>query len=339
LVIVNECAMGRIRMKAAIYQKYGPPEVEHLAEVEAPDPQGDEILIKVHAATVNRTDCGHRRARPFFFRLFLGITKPKVQILGGEFAGEVVNVGPSVTKFKSGDRVFGMTTDGRRAHAQFVCLSETAPLATIPADISFNEAAGVCIGAIQALTCLRPQAPVKGQKILIYGASGSIGTAAVQLAKFHESHVTAVCNTKNLEIVKSLGADVTIDYTVEDFTKNGEQYDVIFDAVGKHSFLRCRNSLVRGGIFSVADMGYMWQNPFLGLATTIFRSKRVKLPFSSHSDPVDDVLLLQHLMETGKYQAVIDRCYPLEEVVEANRYVETEQKTGNVILTIAHDPS
>jgi NADPH:quinone reductase-like Zn-dependent oxidoreductase len=271
--------------------------------------------------------------------LFLGLLRPKVQILGGEFAGEVDTLGPSVTKFKSGDRVFGMTTDGRRAHAQFLCLSEKAPLAIIPANVSFNEAAGVCIGAIQALTCLRPQAPLKGQKILIYGASGSIGTAAVQLAKFYESHVTAVCNTKNLEIVRSLGADVTIDYTIEDFTKNAERYDIIFDAVGKHSFLRCRHSLVHGGIFAVADMGYMWQNPFLGLATSIFRAKRVKLPFSSHSDPVDDVLLLQGLMETGKYRAVIDRCYPLEEVVQANRYVETEQKTGNVVLTIDHDPS
>jgi NADPH:quinone reductase-like Zn-dependent oxidoreductase len=321
-------------MRAAIYEKYGPPDVEHLAEVEKPVPKDDEILVRIHATTVNRTDCGHRRAKPFFFRVVTGILRPKVQILGCEFAGEVDSVGAGVTQFKLGDHVFGVTADGMGTHAEFVCLSEDAPLATMPVNMTFDEAAAVCIGMLQAMTCLRPEGLRQGRRVLIYGASGSIGTAAVQLCKFYEAHVTAVCNSKNVEIVRSLGADEVIDYEKDDFTRNGETYDVVFDAVGMHSFRRCRASLVRGGVFAVADLGFLWQNPFLGLVTSLVRTKRVKLPLERHPDPKRDVLLLKELITAGSYRAVIDRTYPLEQVVEATRYVETKQKTGNVVLTI-----
>ncbi|MGP0004117.1 MAG: NAD(P)-dependent alcohol dehydrogenase [Acidimicrobiales bacterium] len=325
-------------MKAAIYEKYGPPDVEHLAEVDKPVPKDDEVLVKIHATTVNRTDCGYRGAKPFFMRAFTGLVRPRVQILGSELAGEVDAVGPVVTRYKIGDRVFGVTANGMGAHAEFVCLSEDTPLATMPASMTFEEAAAVCVGAIQALTCLRPVALRKGQRILIYGASGSVGTAAVQLAKHFGADVTAVCNTKNVEIVRSLGADAVIDYTKEDFTRNGQTYDVIFDAVGKHSFRRCRGSLVRGGTYAVADLGFLWQNPFLALMTSVIGTRRVKLPFARHPDAKKDVLLLKELIEVGRYRAVIDRCYPLQQVVDATVYVETQQKTGNVVLTIKNDP-
>jgi len=324
-------------MRAALCEKYGPPGVEHLADVEKPVPKADEVLVRVHATTVNRTDCGHRRAKPFFFRFFTGLLRPKVQILGCEFAGEIEAVGAGVTQYQPGDLVFGVTANGMGTHAEFVCLREGAPMAAMPANMTFDEAASVCMGAIQALTCLRPVAPKKGQGILIYGASGSIGTAAVQLCKYYGAHVTAVCDTKSVEIVRSLGADEVIDYTKDDFTRNGETYEVIFDAVGKHSFRRCRGSLVRGGTFSVADMGFLCQNPPLALVTSIIGTKRVKLPLARHPDWKQDVLLLRELIEAGAYRAVIDRRYPLQEVVDASGYVETEQKTGNVVLTISHD--
>jgi NADPH:quinone reductase-like Zn-dependent oxidoreductase len=325
-------------MKAAICERYGPPDVEHVVTIDRPVPDDHEVLVKIRATTVNRTDCGHRRGTPIFLRLFTGLWRPKANILGCELAGEVEAVGGGVRQFAPGDRVFGATADGMGTHAQYVCMREDGALATMPANMTFDEAASVCIGMIQALTCLRPIGPRAGQRILIYGASGSIGTAAVQLAKHFGAHVTAVCNTKNLEVVGSLGADVVIDYTVHDFTRNGETYDIIFDAVGKHSYRRCRGSLVGDGYFAVADMGFLWQNPLLALLTSITKNRRVKLPQLRGADARTDVLLLKELIEAGRYRAVIDRRYPLEDVVDASTYVETEQKTGNVVLTISHDP-
>ena len=247
-----------------------------------------------------------------------------------ELAGEVEAVGAAVTDFEVGDEVFGVKGFG--AHAEFVCIRESASVAHKPAAMSFEEAAAVCDGACIALACLRRADLGEGKSILIYGASGSVGTAGVQLAKDFGADVTAVCNTQNLELVRSLGADSVIDYTQEDFTKNGKTYDVIFDAVGKHSFRRCRASLKAGGIYIETDLGFMWHVPVLVLLTRRIGDKRVKLGVARYTK--QDVLFLKELIEAGKYRAVVDRSYPLQDVVEATRYVETGQKTGNVVLTV-----
>ncbi len=316
-------------MRAVVYDRYGPPEVLRIEDVERPVPKENEVLVRIHATTVNRTDCGFRSADPFFARFFTGLRRPKRKILGSELAGEVEAVGAAVNEFEVGDRVFGVRAG---AHAEFICIRESAPLAHMPTDMTFEEAAAVCDGAILALAYLRRADLRKGQKILIYGASGSIGTAGVQLARYFDAHVTAVCNTKNVELVRSLGADEVIDYLQEDFTRNGETYDVIFDAVGKHSFRRCRGSLKPGGMYAVTDLGFLWQNPFLALWTSRIGDKKVLFPIPRYTKK--DVVFLKELIDAGKYRAVIDRCYPLEEVVEATRYVETQQKTGNVVLTV-----
>jgi NADPH:quinone reductase-like Zn-dependent oxidoreductase len=226
---------------------------------------------------------------------------------------------------------------GFGAHAEFVCMRETAPLAQKPAGMTFEEAAAVCDGACTALSCLRGADLREGRKILIYGASGSIGTAAVQLAKHFGADVTAVCNTKSVEVLRSLGADEIVDYLQEDFTKNGKTYDVIFDAVGKHSFRRCRGSLKPGGTYLETDLGFLWHVPFLALLTRRIGDKKVTLGIAKYTK--QDVLFVKELIEAGKYRAVIDRRYPLEDVVEATRYVETQQKTGNVVLTVNGGPA
>lgn len=319
-------------MRAVVHDRYGPPEVLRLEEVERPVPRDDEVLVKIHATTVTRTDTGLRSAEYFISRFVTGLLRPRNKVLGMEFAGEVDAVGAAVTEFKVGDPVFGGTGFG--AHAEYVCIGESGPLAHKPAGMTFDEAAAVFDGAELALACLRKADPLKGS-IVIYGASGSIGTAAVQLAKYFGAHVTAVCNTKNVELVRSLGADEVLDYTKEDFTKNGRTYDVIFDSVGKHSFRRSRHSLKPGGIFLETDLGFMWHVPLLLLLTRWIGDKRVKMGIPRYTK--QDLLLLKELIETGKYRAVIDRRYPLEDVIEATRYVETGQKTGNVVLTVIGD--
>ncbi|MEO5576444.1 MAG: NAD(P)-dependent alcohol dehydrogenase [Gaiellaceae bacterium] len=320
-------------MKAVVHDRYGPPEVLRLDDVERPVPEDDEVLVRIHATTVNRSDCGMRAAEPFFTRFFTGLRRPKRRILGMELAGEVAAVGTGVTEFAVGDHVFGVK--GAGAHAEFVCIRESAGLAHKPAGMTFDEAAAVCDGACIALACLQKADLREGRSILVYGASGSIGTAAVQLAKSAGPHVTAVCNTNNVELVRSLGADKVIDYLQEDFTRNGETYDVIFDAVGKHSFRRCRASLKPGGIYIETDLGFMWHVPPLALLSRWIGEKRVMLPIPKYTK--QDVRLLKELIEAGKYRAVIDRSYPLEDVVEATRYVETGQKTGNVVLTVSRN--
>jgi NADPH:quinone reductase-like Zn-dependent oxidoreductase len=317
-------------MKAVVCDRYGPPEVQRIEEVERPVPEDDEVLVRIHATTVNRTDCGWRSATPFFARYFTGLRRPRQRILGMEFAGEVESVGAAVTDFAVGDAVFGVKSFG--AHAEYVCVRAGSPVAHKPAGMTFQEAAAVCDGALIALACLRKGDVREGRSILVYGASGSIGTAAVQLALHFEADVTAVCNTKNLDLLRSLGADHVVDYTQEDFTRNGKTYDVIFDSVGMHSFRRCRRSLKRGGIFLETDLGFMWHVPLLLLSTKWIGDKRVTLPVPHYTK--QDVLFLKDLIDAGKYRAVIDRCYPLEQVVEATRYVETKQKTGNVVLTV-----
>jgi NADPH:quinone reductase-like Zn-dependent oxidoreductase len=320
-------------MRAVVHDRYGPPDVLRLEEVERPVPEEDQVLVKVHATTVNRTDCGLRSAEYFISRFVTGLRRPKRKILGMELAGEVEAVGAAVSEFEVGDHVFGVTGFG--AHAEFVCMRESAPLAHKPTGMRFEEAAAVCDGASLALACLRKADLRKGRSILVYGASGSVGTAGVQLAGYFGADVTAVCNTKNLELVASLGADEVADYTQEDFTKNGKTYDVIFDAVGKHSFRRCRASLKPGGTYVSTDPGYLWHVPILALLTRRIGDKRVKLGITKYAK--EDVLFLKELIEAGNYRAVIDRRYPLEQVVEATRYVETGQKTGNVVLTVSDD--
>ena len=317
-------------MRAVVYDKYGPPEVLRLEDVERPVSKEDEVLIRIHATTVNRTDCGWRSAWPLFVRFFLGLRRPRRRILGSELAGEVEGVGAAVSEFAVGDSVFG--TCGFGAHAEFISIRESAPIAHKPNGMTFEEAAAVGDGAVIALCCLRNADLRKGRSILIYGASGSVGTAAVQLARYFDADVTAVCNTKNLELLRSLGADEVVDYTREDFTKRGETYDVIFDAVGKHSFRRCRPSLNPGGLYIDTDLGFLGSVPILALLTRWIGDKKVTLGVARYAKK--DILFLKELIEAGKYRAVIDRRYPLEQVVEATRYVETEQKTGNVVLTV-----
>jgi NADPH:quinone reductase-like Zn-dependent oxidoreductase len=322
-------------MRAVVYDRYGPPEVLRLEEVERPVPKDDEVLIKVHATTVNRTDTGLRSAEYFISRFITGLRRPKRRIPGTELAGEVEAVGPAVSEFEVGDHVFGVSARTAGAHAEFICLPESAPLAHMPTGMTFEDAAAVPDGVILALSYLKRVDLQKRRKILIYGASGSIGTAGVQLARYFDADVTAVCDTKNVELVRSLVADRVIDHTQEDFTKNGETYDFIFDAVGKLSFKRCKGSLKPGGIYASTDLGPYSQNPFLALWTKWIGNKKVLFPIPRYTKK--DVLFVKELVEAGKYRAVIDRRYPLQEVVEANRYVETGQKTGNVVLTISHD--
>ena len=322
-------------MGAVVYDRYGPPEVLRLEEVERPVPKDNEVMIKVHASTVNRTDTGLRSAEYFISRFVTGLLRPRHKIPGTELAGEVEAVGPAVTEFKVGDHVFGVSAKTAGAHAEFICLPESAPLAHKPTGMTFEEAAAVPDGVILALSFLRRMDLQRKRNMLIYGSSGSIGTAGVQLAKYFDADVTAVCNTKNVELVRSLGADRVIDYTQEDFTKNGETYDVIFDAVGKLSFKQCRGSLKPGGIYASTDLGPYWQNPFLALWTSRIGDRKVLFPIPRYKK--QDVLFLNELIEAGKYRAVIDRRYAMEDVVEANRYVETGQKAGNVVLTIIHD--
>ena len=320
-------------MRAVVHDRYGPPEVLRLADVERPVPEADEVLVRIHATTVTRTDCGWRRAEPFFSRVFTGLRNPKHEILGMELAGEVEAVGSAVSEFAVGDHVFGVKSFG--TNAEFVCIRESGALAHMPADLTFEEAAAVCDGASIALAALRAADLRPGRSILIYGASGSIGTAAVQLARSFDAHVTAVCNTKNVELVRSLGADEVVDYLQDDFTKNGKTYDIVFDAVGKQSFRRCRHSLNPRGIYFETDLGFMWHVPILALATRWIGEKKVTLPIPKYTK--QDVLFVKELIEAGRFRAVIDRTYALEDVVEATRYVETEQKTGNVVLTISSD--
>lgn len=318
-------------MRAVVHDRYGPPEVLRVDVVERPVPKDDEVLVRVRAATVNQTDCHIRRAEPFLWRLFAGLVRPRRKILGTELAGEVEAVGTAVTAFEPGDRVFGVRWG---AHADLVCVRESGLLASIPEGTTFEEAAAVCDGGLQALMHLRRANVGGGTRVLVYGASGSCGTAAVQLAKHFGAHVTAVCNTKNVELARSLGADRVVDYLERDFTREGETYDVVLDAVGKHSFRRCRRALAPGGLFVATDGLH---NLLLALWTS--RIGRRKVVFAMPRHTRQDVLFLRELVEAGTYRAVIDRCYPLEDVVEATRYVETWQKSGNVVLTLAGGPA
>ena len=317
-------------MKAIVYTKFGPPEVLHLQEVEEPTPKDNEVLIKIHATTVAKED-PDMRASPGFN----GLLKPRNQILGQELAGEVEAIGRDVTRFRPGDQVFGMGSFG--AYAEYKCMPEDGALAIKPVNLSYEEAASIPNGALTALPFLRDKGNVQsGQTVLIYGASGSVGSAAIQLAKYYGAKVTGVCSTMNLEWVKSLGADHVIDYTKEDFTENGKTYDIIFDTVGKRSFSECKGSLTDEGIYLATV-----PTPVIMLQALWFaKSDGKKVKFAATvlrpaCEKIKDLVFLTELIEAGKIKAVIDRIYPLEQIVEAHRYVDKGHKKGCVVITVA----
>jgi NADPH:quinone reductase-like Zn-dependent oxidoreductase len=326
-------------MRAAVHTSYGPPDVVRIAEVDKPTPRNNQVLVKVHATTVNRTDAGFRAGKPRIVRLFTGLIRPKVAVLGNEFAGEIEAVGRDVTSFLVGNRVFGYSglQHGSRfgAHAEYLAMPEGGSLATLPANLTYEQAAPSTEGAHYALTMIRTAKIQRGHDVLVYGATGAIGSAAVQLSKSLGAQVTAVCDTEHLELVRGLGADRVIDYTAEDFTKDEQRYDVVLDAVGKSSFFRCRRLLKPGGIYLSSDGGPLNQNLVLVLITPlvgVFGGKKVL--FRVPRDDQEMVRYFKDLIESGAFKPLIDRRYRLDQIVEAYRYVETGQKIGNVVISV-----
>ncbi len=326
-------------MKAIVYRKYGPPDVLQIKEVEKPTPKDNEVLISVYATTVTAADY---RIRSFTVsigfwlpaRIAFGLIRPKRTILGAELSGEIEAVGKDVKLFKEGDQVFGIDGDGLGAYAEYKCLSEEKALAIKPSNMTYEEAAAVPVGGNTALSYLRDKGNIQsGQKVLIYGASGAVGTFAVQLAKHFGAEVTGVCSTTNIEMVKSLGADKVIDYTKEDFTKNGQTYDIIFDTVGKTSFSRCKSSLKQKGsyLLTVFDFPQIVQM----LWTSMIGSKKVICTIAP--ERTEDLIFLKELIEAGKIKSAIDRRYPFEQTAEAHRYAEKGHKKGNVVITLEHN--
>ena len=331
-------------MKAIVYTEYGTPDVLQLTEVEKPAPKDKEILIRVHATSVNIGDIWARNFKemtpskftmplPLWLpaRMYFGFTKPKINILGNEFAGQVEAVGKDVKRFRKGDQVFGYRGQRMGANAEYLCMPDNGLVAIKPVNMTYEEAATVPGGALTALSLLRKANIQPGQKVLINGASGGIGSAAVQLAKYFGAEVTGVCGTPRLEFVKALGADQVIDYTREDFTKNGETYDLIFDILGKSSFSRCKNSLTQNGIYFLVS--FKMKQLFQMLWTSRTSGKKVICALSSENP--EDLVFIKGLVEEGKIKSIIDRCYPLEKTAEAHRYVEKRSRTGSVVITVA----
>jgi len=325
-------------MKAIVYKKYGSPEVLQLKEIAKPTPKENEVLVKVHATTVTATDCVFRRGEPLFSRLFTGITKPKNQILGSEFAGEIETVGGKVTSFKVGDKVIG-TTPGAGSYSEFICLQvDKSTISKMATNISYEEAIACCDGFLTSLPFLRDKGRIqKGNKILIIGASGSVGSAAVQLSKYFEAEVTGVCSSSSKKLVKSIGADKVIDYTKEDFTKSGETYDIIFDLVGKTNFSQCKKVLNENGKFLEAGITLGVFSSVLW--TSLFSKKKTLIMATGLRQPAErikDLNFVTDLLEKGNIIPIIDKIFPLEKIIEAHSYVDTGHKKGNVIISIEH---
>jgi len=319
-------------MKAVVYNQYGPPEVLRIKEVAKPKPKNDEVLIKVYFTTVNRTDSGYRSAKYFVSRLFTGLIKPKRTIAGSEFAGKVVEIGEDVKDFKVGDKVFGFEDLRSGAHAEFMAEAARGSMATIPEGFSYQEVAPAGEGATYALNVIRAARVKKGQNVLVYGASGAIGSAAVQILKYLKISVTAVCGTKNVKLVKSLGADKVINYEEEDFTSVDDKFDFIFDSVGKSSYGACKKLLSPRGKYYSTELGRGGQNPLLAIWFAITGSHKVIFPIPKINK--EKIEYIKQLVETGAYKPVIDRTYPIDEIIEATKYVETGQKTGNVLIRV-----
>lgn len=319
-------------MRAIIHSRYGPPEVCRLQDVPRPQPKPQQVLVKVIASTVNRTDCGFRSANYFISRFWSGLLRPKHQVLGCEFAGIVEETGNAVAGFRKGDAVVGYNDLQFGGHAEYLVIDEQAGITHKPPNFSFEEAAALMEGAHYALFNIRAAGVQPGQHVMVYGATGAIGTAAVQLLKYFGAKVTAVCNTKNVELVKSLGADVVVDYQKEDYTQTTQQYNFIFDAVGKSRFPTCNALLQPKGIYISTEFGKHGENIFYALWTPLRGGKKLLFPIPATRK--EDIVLLADLATKKLFRPVIDRVYPLEEIVEAYRYVETGQKTGNVIIRV-----
>jgi len=319
-------------MKAIVHKRYGPPDFLQLKEVEKPTPKDNEVLVRVNATTVNRTDCAMLRAKPFIMRFFTGLFKPKIPILGTEFAGNIEAVGKDVISFRVGDKVFGFDDGGLSSHAQYITLSENKALTTIPNNVTYEQAAASFEGAHYAYNMIKKVNLKREQKVLVNGATGAIGSATVQLLKYFGVNVTAVCNAKNFELVKSLGATKVVDYTEEDFTKSNEKYHYVLDTVGKSTFSKCKPLLLSGGVYISSELGSMAQNLFFAIITPMMGSKKVIFPIPT--DTRGSILFIKKLIEQGKFNSVIDREYPLEQITDAFRYVEKGFKTGNVVITV-----
>jgi NADPH:quinone reductase-like Zn-dependent oxidoreductase len=331
----DRAARSAARMKAVVATRYGSPDVLRVTEVPTPTPAADEVLLRVYATTVGPADSAFREGKPFLIRFFSGFRKPK-SILGDVFSGEVVAVGSAVTRFAEGDKVFGTTAPATGANAEYVCVPEDGALEPKPSNMTYDEAAPVSDGALTAMGFLRDEADIQpGQSILINGASGSIGTFAVQLATHFGAEVTGVCSTKNVDLVKSLGAETVIDYTTTDFTQTGQKYDIIFDAVGKSSYSQCKGSLTRSGMYlttvpSVVIIPQMGWTRLFGTKKAVFAATGLKSPTEKRAH----LSFLKGLVDAGALHSVIDRRYPLEEIAEAHRYVDTGHKVGNVVVTM-----
>ena len=322
-------------MKAAVAARYGPPEVVRVVDVPRPNPGPDQLLVRVHATTVNRTDCGFRAAHPWFIRAFTGLRRPKLTTLGNEFAGVVEAVGSDVDAFRVGDRVFGYDDTRFGAHAEYLVIDQRAAVATMPQGCGFDVMAPATEGSHYALANIRAARVDAGSAVLVYGATGAIGSAAVQLLASVGARVTAVCDGDHLELVRGLGAERVIDRTTTDFTTDTERYDVVFDAVGKCSFRQCRPLLRPRGIWTSTDLGPLSQNPLLVVLTRFSKGRRVLFPLPAIDQEM--VEYLGGLVESGEFTPVVDRTYPLEEIVEAYRYVETQRKIGNVVISVCTD--
>lgn len=317
-------------MNAITFKNYGPPEVLQLIQVPKPIPKDNEVLTRIFATAVNSGDIRLRKADPWAVRLFLGLTKPKISILGGVLSGEIEAIGKNVTKFKIGDQVFGSTGMSFGAYADYKCLPESGILAIKPANITHQQAATIPFGATTALFFLKKAGIKSGQKVLIYGASGAVGSAAVQLAKFWGAEVTGVCSTSNIGLVRSLGADFVIDYTKKDFTANGETYDLIFETVNKLSFSASIKSLKKNGALILGASGLSQQ--LRGVWTS--RTSSQKIISGMIKQKAEDIIFLKELIERGSYKPVVDRIYPLQQMVEAHTYAEQGHKRGNVAITL-----
>ena len=318
-------------MKAAVRSKYGPPEVLSVEEIEKPTPRDHEVLVKVHAATVNRTDCAILWAQPFIMRFVTGLLTPKYSITGTDFAGKIEAIGQQVTQFEVGDRVWGFNDNGLKSHAEYLTLPEKEALTIIPENITYEQAAASAEGAHYAYNFINKVELEAGHKVLVNGATGAIGSAAVQMLKYYGARVTAVCNTKNVELVRSLGADKIIDYMKEDFTKDDEKYDFVFDTVGKSTFGKCKPLLKKGGVYISSELGPGVQNPFLALITPLLGGKKVAFPIPLNTK--ESLAFIKDLLEKEKFKPVIDRTYTLDEIKAAYEYVARGQKTGNVMVT------